>query len=73
MAWRVFVSVRFVFTAFAYADLLNASVWKTVFQSGGEIITCCTKQYDALKTVLATQKLKGKVCSAFIYFLKNNF
>jgi len=65
--------MRFVFTAFTYAALMNKIVWKTVFQSGGEIITFHEKQHDVLKTVLATQKLEEKICFAFKFFLKKLF
>lgn len=61
------------YNSFCISRPFEQKCWKTVFQSGREIITCCAKQYDALKTVLATEKLKEKVCSAFINFLKNNF
>lgn len=72
VAWRTFVSMRFVFTCFTYAVILNKTVWKTVFESGEEIIIFHGKGHDVLKTILATQKLeeKKKFC---IYILKKLF
>lgn len=63
--------MRFVFTGFTYAVILNKTVWKTVFESGEEIITFRGKEHDVLKTVLATQKLEEKKRSFAFTFKKN--
>lgn len=73
VAWRTFVSMRFVFTGFTYAVILNKTVWKTVFESGEEIITFRGKEHDVLKTVLATQKLEEKKRSFAFTFKKKLF